>query len=84
MIDLSIIACGMLMALMSRGSTLIDAKTEYDVVWAPLYLAVNGVFTMLITARILYVPGLQQSTLILIQMIVFFTGEHHLLLPALS
>jgi hypothetical protein len=72
----------MLMAIYPADPT--DGNTEDDVVWAPLYLAVNGAFTILITARILYMIGLQQSMLILMQMTVFSTGEHHLVLPALS
>jgi hypothetical protein len=58
--------------------------TEEDSVWSPLYLAVNGAFTVLITARILCVTGLQQSIPMLMQMTVFSAGEHRLVLPVLS
>jgi hypothetical protein len=62
--ELSVIASGMVMAIYPDA---IDTagNSEGDLVWAPLYLGVNGAFTILITARILYVTGLQQSMLIL-------------------
>jgi hypothetical protein len=80
--ELSVIASGMFMAIGELSFH--GANTEGDLVWAPLYLAVNGAFTILITARILYVTCLQQSMPILMRMTVFSTGEHHLVLPALS
>jgi hypothetical protein len=36
-----------------------SSNNEDDAVWSPLYLAVNGAFTVLITARILCVTDLQ-------------------------
>jgi hypothetical protein len=38
-------------------------RAEFDLVWSPLYLAVNGVLTVLITARILYATALQRYAL---------------------
>jgi hypothetical protein len=40
-------------------------NAEYDLVWSPLYLAVNGALTVLVTARILYATNLQQYAPIL-------------------
>jgi hypothetical protein len=36
-----------------------ERNTEFDLAWSPLYLAVNGVLTVLVTARILYATTLR-------------------------